>query len=67
MPCKKRESADVLYALVNNTSRPDWMRKEALQELCSRKCIHYLKKIVNNTSRPGWMRKMALNGIKGSR
>lgn len=51
--------------LVNNTDRPDWMRKEALYNLIRDGCIDALWRLVNNTDRPNWMRYTALDAICG--
>ena len=50
--------------LVNNTDRPDWMRKEALCNLVRDGCVAALSDLVNNTERPDWMRYAALDAIR---
>lgn len=49
--------------LVNNTDRPDWMRKEALCNLVRDGCIDALFRLINNTDRPDWIRYGALEAI----
>lgn len=49
--------------LVNNSDRPDWMRKDALANLIRDGCIDALWRLVNNTDRPDWIRCMALDAI----
>lgn len=50
--------------LVNNTDRPDWMRKEALGNLVRDGCLDALFRVVNNTDRPDWMRYAALDAVR---
>lgn len=49
--------------LVNNTDRPNWMRKDALCSLVRDGCIDALFRLINNTDRPDWMRYEALEAI----
>jgi len=64
MDDSKTGSSEALYRLVNNTDRPNSMRREALQELITRQEIGMLESIMNNPDRPTWMRDMALEGLK---
>jgi hypothetical protein len=51
--------------LVNNSNRPDWMRKEALYNLIRDGCIDALWQLINNSNRPDWIRYTALDAIIG--
>lgn len=57
MGCKENEY------LVNNADRPDWMRKEALDNLIRDACLESLWRLIDNSDRPDWMRNRALDAL----